>query len=369
MRITFVMGGGFVNLSGGDRVISIYARKLHERGHRVDVVARRAYMSRGDRVRSLLRADWLRPKRQLPSHFAGAPYPHRCLKTYRPVRNSDLEDADVVIATWWETAEWVLRLSPEKGAKAYFLQHFEAFDYLPKERVEATWRMPLQKIVISSWLDGIARDFGDDGACMVPNSVDLTQFTAPRRTKNALPTVGMIYNPTPWKGFGDGMAAIRALRERLPELQLVTFGITAISDEPLPSWHTHHVSLPQDRLREAYASCDVWLCSSHSEGFCLPMLEAMACRTPVVATRVGGPVDVITDGENGFLVPIGDVAAMTDRLAHVLQLSPDRWLALSDAAFAKAVSYTWDDATDRFEHALEVAIERNARAGGARGRT
>jgi hypothetical protein len=47
-----------------------------------------------------------------------------------------------VIATWWETAEWVDRLSVSKGKKVYFIQHYEAFDYLPKERVEATWRLP-----------------------------------------------------------------------------------------------------------------------------------------------------------------------------------------------------------------------------------
>ena len=43
----------------------------------------------------------------------------------------------VVIATWWETAEWVAGLSPRKGAKAYFLQHHEVHPGQPVDRVRA----------------------------------------------------------------------------------------------------------------------------------------------------------------------------------------------------------------------------------------
>jgi glycosyltransferase involved in cell wall biosynthesis len=47
-------------------------------------------------------------------------------------------------------------------------------------------------------------------------------------------------------------------------------------------------------------------------------MEAMAARLPVVATRVGGNPELIRDGENGFLVPHGDVAALADKLAALL---------------------------------------------------
>ena len=66
--------------------------------------------------------------------------------------DADLPDADIVIATWWETAEWVNALSPAKGRKVYFIQHHEVFSYLPVERSRATYRLPLHKIVISRWL-------------------------------------------------------------------------------------------------------------------------------------------------------------------------------------------------------------------------
>ena len=51
----------------------------------------------------------------------------------------DVPDGDLIIATWWETAEWVNALSPNKGAKVYFIQHHEIF---PTFRLSAV-RLPI----------------------------------------------------------------------------------------------------------------------------------------------------------------------------------------------------------------------------------
>ena len=58
------------------------------------------------------------------SHFDYVGVPVHVLDRYRPVMDCDVPDGDVVIATWWETAEWVVELSSRKGAKAYFIQHY-----------------------------------------------------------------------------------------------------------------------------------------------------------------------------------------------------------------------------------------------------
>jgi glycosyltransferase involved in cell wall biosynthesis len=69
---------------------------------------------------------------------------------------------------------------------------------------------------------------------------------------------------------------------------------------------------------------------SRSEGFCNALLEAMACGVPSVVTRVGGNPEAITDGENGFLVPVDDDAAAADRLLCLL-LNPERASLLGDS--------------------------------------
>ncbi|HSK44053.1 MAG TPA: glycosyltransferase family 4 protein [Candidatus Binatia bacterium] len=68
---------------------------------------------------------------------------------------------------------------------------------------------------------------------------------------------------------------------------------------------------------------DAFCLLSRSEGFCNALLEAMACGVPSVVTRVGGNPEAITDGENGFLVPVEDDATAAERLLTLLR-DPER---------------------------------------------
>jgi glycosyltransferase involved in cell wall biosynthesis len=356
MRITFVTP--VAEMSGGARVIHIYAKALKERGHDVCVVTRPMVVPLRRRMRSLLSGRGLPPRLSTsPTHYNAASYDYRIAGPFRPIEESDVPDADVVIATWWETAEWVEKYPPSKGKKVHFVQHYEAFPGQPKDRVDAVLRLPTYKITISAWLNDLLRNkFGAAQVAVVLNSVDLKQFDAPPRGKHRRPTVGLLYSPHPIKDCSTGFRAFALLKEGLPDAQLVAFGKTppAIS-LPLPSGTSYTLLPPQDRMRDIYASCDVWLLSSATEGFSLPFLEAMACRCPIVATMVGGPVDIITEGVEGFLAPVGGARALAEKLKTVLSLPEAEWRKMSDAAYAKATGYSWNDAVDRFEAALNEA--------------
>ncbi len=82
---------------------------------------------------------------------------------------------------------------------------------------------------------------------------------------------------------------------------------------------------------------DVFLLPSDSESFGLAALEAMACGVPVVGTRAGGLPEVVEDGVNGFLLPVGDVDGMAEAALSLLN-DKDRWRAFSESARARAVS-------------------------------
>lgn len=372
LKINFVLPT--VNMAGGIRVVAIYAAELARRGHDVTLVSvPHRQPPFGQRLKNFVRGrGWPRFEKQ-PSHvdaLEGQPnVRHVVVDRWRPIEDRDLPDADVVVATWWETAEWVARLSPLKGAKAYFIQHHESvFETEPEVRVQSTYRMPMHKITISRWLVDLMRDrYGDDDVTHVPNSVDTQQFQAPPRGRQARPTVGMLYHSLPWKGIDVSLRAIEHARRALPNLHVVSFGTEHQSAAlPLPPGSTFEVSPPQARLRELYGSCDVWLCGSRAEGFHLPPLEAMACRCPVVSTKVGGPVDVIEEGKNGRLVDVDDADALGRALLDVLQLPEPAWRAMSDAAYATATRYTWSDATELFEAGLRAAIDKQKRRSRAR---
>jgi len=356
-------------MAGGIRVLAIYADRLRRRGHHVTVIStprpsgftwhriKRAFFEAKRQVwRRLLTALKRRSERANTniSHFDYVDVPLHVIDRFRPVTDRDVPDGDVVIATWWETAEWVAKLSPRKGAKAYFIQHYEVFDYTPAERVKATWRLPLHKITISKWLVELAaQEYGDCGVRLVPNSVDTSQFYAPPRGRQSRPTVGLLYSTAKWKGVDVSLKAVELAAKQVTELQLIAFGAERVTDRlPLPRGTSFYLLPAQDSIRDLYASCDVWLCGSYSEGFHLPPLEAMACRCPVVSTNSGGPADIIQTDSNGYLVPIGDAEALADRLVYVLTCDEEKWRSLSDAALATATRYTWDDATDLLETAL-----------------
>src|SRR5918994_3180336 len=74
----------------------------------------------------------------------------------------------------------------------------------------------------------------------------------------------------------------------------------------------------QPRIVDYLSAADVLLLPSEQESFGLAALEAMACEVPVIASRVGGLPEVVTDGETGYLSPVGDVNKMAADAARLL---------------------------------------------------
>lgn len=368
MRITFVLP--HAGMAGGIRVLAVHASRLQQRGHQVTVVSTPQWQPPLKRkVKSLLCGrGWPKGAAAEPSWFDRAAVTHRVIERWRPVADRDVPDADIVLATWWGTAPWVAALSPRKGAKAIFLQGYETSPGELHPEMDAAWRLPLRKIVVASWLATLAEErFGDANVHRVPNSVDTETFHAPARGRQARPTVGMLYTTFHAKGADVSLAALERVRRRLPELRALAFGAERVSPQlPLPGWIEFHHRPTQEAIRQLYAQCDVWLCGSRREGFHLPALEAMACRCPVVSTRMGGPQDFVDEGVNGFLVDVDDAAALSGGLLKIFQSAEARWKRMSDAALATATGYTWDDATSLLERALGEIIEQSRSAAGAR---
>lgn len=355
MKITFLLPP--VNMSGGIRVVAIYAEELVRRGHTVTLVSVPQRATRTlHRIQQVLRL-----RRPLKSHLDGLGLDHRILESARDIVDSDVPDADVVVATWWETAEWAAGLSPSKGAKVYFVQGHEVYLSRGAERCMASYRLPFKKIAVSRWLSDImSREYDDHDVDIVHNSVDHRQFHAPPRAKQIRPTVGLLYSNVQVKGVDVAVKAVELLRQRIPDLRVVSFG----SAQPDPQFQKiveFSFDPPQNTLRDIYASCDVWLAASRSEGFNLTAMEAMACRTPVVSTRTGWPEEVLVKGVNGALVDIDDSEALASQACEILMLPDAQWQKMSEAAFAAVCDSSWERAAGQFEAALMRAASRDNR--------
>ena len=348
MRVTFLLPAD--NLTGGNRVVAIYAQQLAARGHEVLVVS-----CAPDRLsaRALARALWQRDWAALRQHFAPASghialsgVPHKVLERPRAITESDLPDADIVIATWWETALWMSALSPTKGRPVHLIQGYEVWlDARQVAQVHAALRLPNVKIAISSDLKHtIEAQLGELAISVVPNAVDLEQFQAPPRARQNPPTVGFVYATAAIKGADICARACELARREIPELRVVAFGADQVSASVPLAEGTQYFHRPaQDALKGIYARCDAWLFGSRLDSFGLPMLEAMACRTPVIGVPIGAASELLGEG-CGVLVAKESPEAMAAAIVALCRQSADDWLALSQRAHARAHRYSWNDA-------------------------
>mgnify|MGYP000689954721 CR=1 FL=1 len=207
MRITFVMPVG--GISGGNRVVALYAKRLVERGHTVHVVWQKLQPPKRLWRRWRRSLGLGKPRQQGSIYFDNTGVTQSIAASSGEVTAADLPDADVVVATWWETAFSVAAMPESKGRKFYFVQGHEVHDHLPSHISRATYYLPLKKITISQWLaDIMADEYGDHDVGIVKNSVDTGQFDAPARVKNATPTVGFMYSFKKVKGLDIALAAI-----------------------------------------------------------------------------------------------------------------------------------------------------------------
>lgn len=109
--------------------------------------------------------------------------------------------------------------------------------------------------------------------------------------------------------------------------------------------------------RELLQNADVFILPSYNEALPVSVLEAMAWGLPVVTTRVGAIPELITDGENGFLVEPGDVEALVNRLRD-LSRSPDlrRSMGIRNARIARD-AYTVESFSKSFLRVIHKTLE------------
>src|SRR5689334_4542134 len=109
MRITFLSPAP--DLSGGQRVVAIYAKCLSERSNSVEIVCSRIQQPTVFQMaKNLLRGRGLgRVGACMNSHYENYCVNFRIVDHSGPVTDRDMSDSDIVIATWWETAEWLER--------------------------------------------------------------------------------------------------------------------------------------------------------------------------------------------------------------------------------------------------------------------
>jgi glycosyltransferase involved in cell wall biosynthesis len=354
LRITFVMPRTGEWPSGGFRIIYEHANYLSRRGHKVTVVHPGRYVINPtpvdhlkNTVRYLLR--------KVDGRYTPDPWlatdPNVRLTCVPSLSERFLPDGDVVIATAWQTAEWVGQYSQSKGRGFYFIQHLETWNG-PEDRVYATWRAPLQKIVISTWLSEIARGLGET-AILIPYGLDSDAFriVTPSRERPSNQLM-MLYHNAKWKGCDEGLEALSLVREQEPGLRVIFFGVPA-RPETLPDWIEYHQSPSPELLRELYNRAAIFVAPSRTEGWGLTGCEALLCGAALAATDIDGHREFAFHERTALTSPARAPGALAENILRLIH-DPELRIRLARNGFDFVRQLTWERASASFEAAFSA---------------
>ncbi len=264
-----------------------------------------------------------------------------------------IPDGEVIVATAFQTAAPVAGYGPEKGRGYYLIQSYE--DWMGDEAtVQASWRLPLRKIVVSRWLERIAATLGEaERTTWIPLGLDGEQFRVTRPlTERVVPRIGMLAHPLPLKGTADGLTALEMVRSEFPAIEAVLFG-TEPRPAELPEWIEYWQRPRPAELVELYNSCRIFLHPSHLEGWGLPAAEAMACGCALVAAHNDGVDEFARDGQNARLAPVRSPARLAELIGQLLRDDRQR-LQLAAEGVRTMRGFDWERSVERLEALLEA---------------
>lgn len=352
MRITFILPGYPWGPVGGFRVVYQYANELVALGHDVAVVHARYIAGLGGTtwrggVRRLLgrvRDAWLEPTiwwqpidPRVELHYVREPVPEA------------VPEGDVVFATAWQTARYVLDLPPSRGAKFYLVQDFAPW-LGSAEAIGETWRWPLTKVAISTWIRDAVVAAGGADVVTIPNGIDRPSLALRSPIAGRPRRVAMMYSGAPYKGVADGVEALVRAKRAVPQMEAVLFG-SPRRPRWLPGWIRYERNLPDDALVDLYNGTAVFLCSSTAEGFALPPAEAMACGCAVATTDCGGNREYAEDGVTALISEPEEPGALAENLVRLLRDDTLR-IRLAEAGQERIRGFAWSRSARRLEACL-----------------
>jgi glycogen synthase len=260
------------------------------------------------------------------------------------------------LGTGYAVSSWAERLAVERAERVIAVSAQMRADILTHFRVD-----PERVVVIHNGVDAEAFRRTDRREALARHAV-------------REPYVLFVGRISEQKGIFPLLEAARALPEDVslvlcassPDTpELLARLEAAVTGRPRVRWI--NAMLPVAEVVELYSHAALFVCPSIYEPFGLINLEAMACGTPVVATRVGGIPEVVVDGETGWLVPPGDPAALAEALRGALG-DPVRARRMGEAGRRRVEAhFSWDRIADRTLAVYRDAIAANAaaRAGSA----
>ncbi len=207
---------------------------------------------------------------------------------------------------------------------------------------------------------------------VIPSGVPLEKFLSPRdkirdRLKLGLPTdafiIGNVGRMVPVKGQVYFIRAVPQILKEFPQTHFLLMGEGELKEtlkkevKKLKVENCFHFIPPQEEVLPVFSSLDLFVLPSLNEGMGRVIVQAMAMGKPVVATRVGGVPDLITDGVNGFLVPPKDEHSLAQAIIKILR-NPSLRLEMGKRGKERAQEFSLENMIKKIENLYQEVIKK-----------
>lgn len=320
MKITFILPGLSRFPIGGYKVVYEYANYFAGKGHQVSVVHVEQVAS--GHVSARVHLKNLAIKLNLMGERSISWFDFKDgvnLYFVSDFSSKKIPNGDVIIATAWYTAKFVADLPKEKGEKYYFIQHYEIQDGNEK-LVDDSWKLPLKKIVIATWLQKVGNSLGVRTE-LVRNFIDHKEFF-PTHSINREPSISMLVHNESWKGSNEGIRVLKEVSKKYPNIKMRLFGLPRRPKSFPDNWIYIQEATGKQLREEIYGQSTIFLFPSHKEGWGLTATEAMACGNALVSTDNGGIDDFGYSNRNAIIVKVKDERGMLNAICKLLDNIP-----------------------------------------------
>ncbi|MGC8877940.1 MAG: glycosyltransferase [Anaerolineae bacterium] len=250
-----------------------------------------------------------------------------------------------------------------------FARHYK----LLRPFITYLWRDADALVAVSNGLRDHAEKIAPDIPIQViPNAIDLSQFTPPRQRDTQGP-VRLLYvgRFTAAKNVETLIEAVHILSQREVgdfELELVGEGDQRPTLERLVAEYSLarrvHFSdwVPRERIADHYRRADIFVTATTWEGMPNTVLEAMACALPIVGTQVPGLQELVQDSVNGYLVPPRDPIALADALALLIDNGYERRRMGRQGRLLAERQFAWDYIAAQYVEVYRHVLEKTRRS-------
>jgi glycosyltransferase involved in cell wall biosynthesis len=324
MKISFIEP--HIGISGGIRRVLEFSNRLVDRGERVTI-----YHPGG------APCDWMECK--------------AAVKDLAFIRNDDHE---VVIFN--DPPQYKIARRVSARLKVFYILGLYDRERLERFSLKILWHrrgrvmslkraleMPFYKITNAGWMQEYLREKMGVDARLVMGGVNRAVFRPVEVEKDGgVRRVLCSGDPREYKGTKTVEEAFRIVERELGDVELDMY---------------HGKNLPQERMAEVYCKADVFVDAQWGSGcgWNNPVLEAMACRVPVVCTDIEGVRDFAFDGETALLVPERHPVAMARAVVRLLRDAGLR-SKLGAGGFEISKLFDWEKGTEELLSALEEGL-------------